>query len=157
MSRIRRRPLITTTWLSLQSLFLFIIIYGIQQPLCPKNQVLAAQVRTCVAPPNSGGDGEQHHQCTDNPLLVSKMINERGEQTIRSYSLGLDQRIDGTEAEKKAIVEVLSRMDEYYIQEVLANPEYESVRPRCQNLNELCAFWVAVGKWLFSMHFLIYI
>ena len=149
MSRIRRKPL-TITWLSLQSLFLFAILFGSQQPLCPNNQVLAApQARTCVSPPsNNGGDEQQQHQCTDNPLLVSEMINERGQPSIRSYSLGLDQRIDGTDAEKKAIVEVLHRMDEYYIQEVLANPEYESVRSRCQNLNELCAFWVAVGKWL---------
>lgn len=141
MSKIRRSPL-SITWLAIPRL-LFFILFVSQQPY--RYQVLAAQARTCVTPPN--GD---EHQCTDNPLLLSGAINERGEQTSR-YNLGLAQRIDGTEAEKKAIVEVLGRMDEYYIQEVLANPEYATVRPRCQNLNELCAFWVAVGKSLYTL------
>lgn len=134
MSRIQ-----SVAWLSFPTL-LFFFVFASQQ----RYQVQAAQARSCVTPPNS-----DEHQCTDNPLLLSQAINERGEQTSR-YNLGLAQRIDGTEAEKKAIVEVLGRMDDYYIQEVLANPEYASVRPRCQNLNELCAFWVAVGKWSYS-------
>ena len=135
MSRIQQYPL-SAAWLSFPTLLFFFLFASHQQ----YHQVQAVQARTCVTPPNS-----DEHQCTDNPLLLSQAINERGEQTNR-YNLGLAQRIDGTEAEKKAIVEVLGRMDDYYIQEVLSNPEYASVRPRCQNLNELCAFWVAVGK-----------
>jgi len=80
--------------------------------------------RTCAVPP-----GSEEHSCTDNPLQLTGAVNNRGEQTTR-YSIGVDQRIDGTESEQKAIVEVLGRMEDYYVNEVLAHPEYASVRPR---------------------------
>ena len=113
MIRIRRHPL-NAVWLSLV-MMLF---------LHASNQHVVKAARTFVIPYNS-----DEHQCTDNPLLLAQAINHKGEQTSR-YNLGLAQRIDGTEAEKKAIVEVLNRMDDYVINEVLAHPEYASVRPR---------------------------
>lgn len=114
---------------------------------CQHHEGVAMAARTCVVPHDdypTGGRGDDH-QCTDKPLVMTGAANSKGVQTNR-FNFGLAQRIDGTEAEKKAIVEVLGRMEDYFVNEVLAHPEYISVRPRCQNLNELCAFWVAVGE-----------
>ncbi|CAB9520321.1 prolyl 4-hydroxylase [Seminavis robusta] len=103
------------------------------------------QARSCVAVPSST-TGVDEHQCTDDPLLLAQAVDPTtGEQTGR-YNLGLSQRIDGTESEKQAIRDVLERMEHYFIHEVLSHPEYASARNRCKNLNELCAFWVAVGE-----------
>ena len=55
----------------------------------------------------------------------------------RMIDVGVTQRVDGSESEKKAIKDVLKRMDNYFFDEVLAMPEYEDVRPRCKNLNEV--------------------
>lgn len=111
---------------------------------CTTNHVVV-QARSCVSIPDPS-TGEEQHQCTDDPLLLTRAVDPKtGTQTSR-YNLGLAQRIDGTESEKKAIMDVLVKMDDYFINEVLAHPEYAPVRHRCQNLNELCAFWVAVGE-----------
>ena len=84
--------------------------------------------RTCVAVP--GPNTVDEYQCTDDPLLLTRAIDPKtGTQTSR-YNLGLAQRVDGTDAEKKAIMDVLVRMDDYFINEVLAHPEYASVRNR---------------------------
>lgn len=101
--------------LLLASLFLLLLLGGVE-------------ARTCVSVPSLSG-GEEH-ECTDDPLLLTRAINPKtGEQSSR-YNLGLAQRIDGTESEKKAIMDVLVKMDDYFINEVLAHPEYASVRNR---------------------------
>ena len=46
----------------------------------------------------------------------------------RMLHVGVAQRVDGSESEIKAIREVMSRTDEYLLNEVLALPEYERVR-----------------------------
>ena len=79
--------------------------------------------RICVA----ASKDNNSYQCTDDPLLLARAVNHKGEHTDR-YNLGLAQRIDGTESEKKAIMEVLVRMDDYFIHEVLAHPDYAQVR-----------------------------
>ena len=87
------------------------------------------QARSCVAVPSSTG-GVDEHQCTDDPLLLAQAVDpETGEQSGR-YNLGLNQRIDGTESEKQAIRDVLERMEDYYINEVLSHPEYATARNR---------------------------
>lgn len=84
--------------------------------------------RICVAADNKKDNNNNHsYQCTDDPLLVAGAVNHKGEHTSR-YNLGLAQRIDGTESEKKAIMDVLVRMDDYFIHEVLAHPDYAHVR-----------------------------
>lgn len=49
---------------------------------------------------------------------------------LASLDRGVPQRIDGSENEKKAIAEVLRRMDEYFLNEVMSYPEYEITRNR---------------------------
>ena len=43
---------------------------------------------------------------------------------------GVAQRVDGSEAERIAVREVLKRMDDYFINEVMSNGDYEHVRSR---------------------------
>ena len=84
------------------------------------------------------GGGE--FTCTDDVLGTRYKVDGK------TIDVGVTQRIDGSDSEKQAIKDVLKKMDEYFFKEVLANPEYEFVRPRCKNTNELCAFWSAVGE-----------
>jgi hypothetical protein len=67
--------------------------------------------------------GKGEFSCTDDVLETREEVDG---QTI---DVGVTQRIDGSDSEKKAIREVLRRMDEYFFKEVLAMPEYENVRP----------------------------
>lgn len=46
----------------------------------------------------------------------------------RSRDLGVDQRVDGSEDEKRQITNVLMQMVDYFNDEVFAMPEYEHVR-----------------------------
>mmetsp|Transcript_281 Transcript_281/g.794 ORF Transcript_281/g.794 Transcript_281/m.794 type:complete len:144 (-) Transcript_281:1035-1466(-) len=59
---------------------------------------------------------------------------------------GVPQRRDGSDSEREAVQYVLQHMDSYFLFEVFGKPEYASVRGRCQNMNELCAFWASVGE-----------
>ena len=86
------------------------------------------EARTCVAVPGSGGVDE--HQCTDDPLVLTRAIDPKTGAQNAGLNLGLAQPIDGTDSEKLAIMDVLVRMDDYFINEVLAHPEYASVRNR---------------------------
>ena len=87
-----------------------------------------------------GTDPDHEMVCTDQVLETRQKVDGT------STSVGVTQRIDGSESEKKAIREVLKRMDQYFTKEVLALPEYEYARSRCKNKNELCAFWAALGE-----------
>ncbi len=84
--------------------------------------------------------GGPEMQCTDQVLELRQKIDGT------SINVGVTQRFDGTEIEKQAIRDVMKQMDRYFFQEVLALPEYEYARSRCQNSNELCAFWSSVGE-----------
>ena len=87
----------------------------------------SVDARICVS---VGDDYHHNHQCTDDPLVLTQAVDPHTGESSHRYNLGLDQRIDGTESEKQAIRDVLVRMDEYYVNEVLAHPEYASVRHR---------------------------
>lgn len=56
-------------------------------------------------------------------------------------SIGVPQRIDGTDTEQAAIRKILKLTDDYFYREVLAMPEYAHIRTRCKNRNELCSYW----------------
>lgn len=47
-----------------------------------------------------------------------------------TINVGVTQRIDGSDSEKKAVRDVLKHMDNYFFHEVLALPEYEYARSR---------------------------
>ena len=69
-------------------------------------------------------DGIKEFDCTpDSPFIREKLDS-------RTAFPGAPQRIEGSEEEKRNIREVLKQMDDYFLNEVLAMPEYEHVRPR---------------------------
>lgn len=67
--------------------------------------------------------GNEKFACTHDIMNLRKEIDGQ------SIDVGVTQRIDGSETEKKAIRGVLKQMDNYFFEEVLAMPEYEHVRP----------------------------
>jgi hypothetical protein len=67
--------------------------------------------------------GHGDFSCTDDALALRNKVDGS------TIDVGITQRVDGSESEKKEIREVLQRMDEYFFSEVLAMPEYENVRP----------------------------
>mmetsp|Transcript_17099 Transcript_17099/g.28398 ORF Transcript_17099/g.28398 Transcript_17099/m.28398 type:complete len:144 (-) Transcript_17099:157-588(-) len=81
--------------------------------------------------------------CTNDPLHVRRMLDQNNNPLVRGVR---SQRVDGTTTEKEAVKNVLQRMDDYMIHEVMSKVDYESVRQRCQNNNELCAFWASVNE-----------
>jgi hypothetical protein len=72
------------------------------------------------------------HLCVDNggDSFVCKDRNQfiREKADSLAVDLGVAQRIDGTEEEKRQIREVIERTSEYFLNEVLVMPEYEHVR-----------------------------
>eukprot|EP00934_Nitzschia_sp_Nitz4_P003216 Nitzschia sp. Nitz4//scaffold150_size53981//5559//7428//NITZ4_006669-RA/size53981-processed-gene-0.79-mRNA-1//-1//CDS//3329537047//3206//frame0 len=110
--------------------------------------------------------GNEEYYCTPDPITLRQHLDGR------LLDVGVTQRIDGTDEEKRAIRGVLKQMDDYFYEEVLAMPEYKYVRPMCKNTNEvntlmlitfenlwfqeltricisipqLCAFWTSVGE-----------
>lgn len=92
--------------------------------------------------------GNEEFNCSDNPVDVRNSVDTpkivHGE--VQHISQGVVQRIDGTEAEKTAIRDVIALMDRYFLDELLSKPDYESIRTKCQNNNELCSFWTALGE-----------
>jgi hypothetical protein len=68
--------------------------------------------------------GNTEFTCTDDVMGTRKRVDGK------MIDVGITQRVDGSESEKKAIREVLRRMDEYFFNEVLSMPEYENVRPQ---------------------------
>eukprot|EP00531_Pseudo-nitzschia_arenysensis_P016538 CAMPEP_0116129276 /NCGR_PEP_ID=MMETSP0329-20121206/7840_1 /TAXON_ID=697910 /ORGANISM="Pseudo-nitzschia arenysensis, Strain B593" /LENGTH=150 /DNA_ID=CAMNT_0003623537 /DNA_START=140 /DNA_END=592 /DNA_ORIENTATION=+ len=84
--------------------------------------------------------GDEEMTCTREVLETRTLYDSV------SINVGVTQRIDGSDAEKQAVRDVLKHMDNYFFHEVLALPEYDYARSRCKNSNELCAFWSSVGE-----------
>jgi hypothetical protein len=91
-----------------------------------KGAASTEQERICA---ETGGDRKEF-LCTENPLRLRREADGLPPKTISQYETitGVTQRIDGSDTEKKAISEILERMDDYFLNEVLAIPEYEGVR-----------------------------
>jgi hypothetical protein len=79
----------------------------------------------------TGGDRKEF-LCTENPLRLRREADGLPPKTGNQYETitGVTQRIDGSDSEKKAISEILERMDDYFLNEVLAIPAYEELRYR---------------------------
>ncbi len=67
---------------------------------------------------------EEEMTCT-REVLETRTLNDN-----ESINVGVTQRMDGSDAEKQAIRDVLKHMDHYFFHEVLALPEYEYARSR---------------------------
>lgn len=83
---------------------------------------------------------QQHQSSSENIVL-----DEATWQFLDRYT-GKRQRIDGSVSEKMAVRRVLQQMEYYFRTEVLSRPEYSTIRDKCHNYNELCAFWTSVGE-----------
>jgi len=70
----------------------------------------------------------EEFECTDDPMATRKRADELNGVEHKPITMGVPQRIDGSEAEQKAIKEVLAQMDDYFYGEVLSNPDYKDVR-----------------------------
>ena len=68
--------------------------------------------------------GEEEMACTREVLETRTLYDNE------SINVGVTQRIDGSDAEKQAVRDVLKHMDHYFFHEVLALPEYEHARSR---------------------------
>ncbi len=68
--------------------------------------------------------GEEEMTCTREVLETRTLYDNE------SINVGVTQRIDGSDAEKQAVRDVLKHMDHYFFHEVLALPEYEYARSR---------------------------
>lgn len=68
--------------------------------------------------------GEEEMTCTREVLETRTLYDSI------SINVGVTQRIDGSDAEKQAVRDVLKHMDNYFFHEVLALPEYEYARSR---------------------------
>jgi hypothetical protein len=77
-------------------------------------------VRYCV------DQNKEESICSSNPLEVyGHLYNKR---TLDDIHQGVPQRIDGSEEEKKGVIEVLKLMNAYWYEEVLSNIEYNEAR-----------------------------
>lgn len=72
-------------------------------------------------------------------VCTQRVLETRSQYDKAPVNVGVTQRIDGSEAEKRAVREVLQQMDRYFFHEVLALPEYDYARSRCKNSNEVRA------------------
>jgi hypothetical protein len=76
--------------------------------------------------------GGEEFVCSDDPFVTRKAVDavkvSKGE--VEEISRGVAQRIDGTDLEQNAIKEVLSLMDQYYLEEVLSKPAYAGIRTK---------------------------
>lgn len=85
-------------------------------------------------------------ECTKNPAYM--LTNCKLSCGIcRKEGLGSDfgvvQICEGDQAQK--CIEVVSDMETYF-KEVVSASEYDKVRGRCKNREQLCSFWVALGE-----------
>lgn len=119
------------------TLFLFILL--VLNSLSP-----SVRAKLCVAL----NDDEQ--LCADEPYTArysDEHRNSKNKKNVNHFTdRGVRQRVDGSTDERAGVHEVIERMDRYFHDEVWSKPEYEHVRGRCQNVNELCAFWASVGE-----------
>jgi len=121
------------------------VIYAI---LLPYNNL----AKVCLPVEDDG------YLCTDDPVklrsaaivydpdhsLLSQYYSSDG--MILSSVFGEPQREDGSEAEIEAVKIVLQDMYEYFENQVLVLDEYKTVRDRCKNKHDLCAFWTSIGE-----------
>jgi hypothetical protein len=104
--------------------FLFLTMEGLavrvdnDTPLDTNTPTLGSQYCVDVGPNQA--------TCVADPMSVwTRMI---GPNIIHDMNTGVEQRVDGTEAEQNSIRNVLRLMNVYWQEEVLSNSDYEDVR-----------------------------
>jgi hypothetical protein len=104
--------------------FLFLTTEGLavrvdsDTPLDPSTPTLGSQYCVDVGP----------NQATCVADSMSVWTRTIGPNIIHDMNTGVEQRVDGTEAEQNSIRSVLRLMNVYWQEEVLSNSDYEDVR-----------------------------
>lgn len=129
--KLRKQPTttVTTTFTMLTPVLLLVLLAGFSvavrvsedTPLDPRTP--PPEAKFCVS--LSRGDD---YACSSDPMEIRSKVDAIPIVISEENSLGMDQRIDGTESEQKAIKEVLKLMNLYWHEEVLSNRDYERVR-----------------------------
>ena len=96
------------------------------------------------------------YTCTTRGLHYQQLLQnfyKHNNNEAGYFDLGVTQRIDGTDQEKEGIVEVLSLMRHYFLNEVLVKPVYEGIRHNwyvaCFACNYFCSFFLSFFLSLF--------
>ena len=103
-------------------------------------------------PTCTGIDSHYTYLCTDTPAAarIALGLTDRGttikDRNLNFATVGVRQRLSGSEEEIMKAQEVLMEMIRYIDEEVMSRSEYEHVRESCKNEHELCAFWTSIGE-----------
>lgn len=80
---------------------------------------------TCVAA------SENEYLCTNDPVGTRQILEKNSHMgPLNAMGRGVVQRIDGSDAEKSAVQEILKKMDDYFVHEVFSKSDFEIVRGR---------------------------
>ena len=118
-------------------------------------------MRGAHAAPNSCiAVSDDEYLCTADPAGSRRQNLLETKNQFSSYPFhytmmnqGVMQRIDGSDAEKIAVKQLLQQMDEYFLNEVFAKPEYARVRgkwwaPFLAHWIEMDPFFWIIFVWL---------
>mmetsp|Transcript_16340 Transcript_16340/g.44945 ORF Transcript_16340/g.44945 Transcript_16340/m.44945 type:complete len:213 (-) Transcript_16340:372-1010(-) len=113
--------------------------------------------RKCM---DAAGDPVAEFRCIVDDPIAQRREFDQGRladfpESDGMYHMGIAQRVDGSEAERASIQQVVQQMVDYFYNEVYTKPEYDGVRHQCANYYELCAFWAAVGECESNRQFMI--
>jgi len=96
--------------------------------------LLAFQARNAVEGKICVATEENRYLCTDDAAKANVYRDQHNSRTSTSplnldiSELGVEQTISGTPQEVEKVEKVLAKMEDYFVQEVYAKPEYKSVR-----------------------------
>ncbi len=86
--------------------------------------VITARGKICVA------TDENRYLCTDDAAKANAYRKQFSTLNFEMSDMGVQQTVAGTQAEVDKVNEVLKKMEDYFIKEVYAKPEYTSVRDK---------------------------
>lgn len=89
---------------------------------------------------------ENRYLCTDDAAKANAYRIKNSSNDFDLLDLGVEQTVSGTTEETQKVKEVIKKMEDYFMEEVLAKPEYAPIRGKCLNRERLCAFWASVGE-----------
>mmetsp|Transcript_6199 Transcript_6199/g.11720 ORF Transcript_6199/g.11720 Transcript_6199/m.11720 type:complete len:109 (-) Transcript_6199:159-485(-) len=103
----------------LEQIILFVVWFRFG---CPSHPLAFVDAQSCV------GTYDNRYICTDDAAKVHSHLS--GSPSSHLEHLGIEQSVIGSKEEIEGIKEVIMKMQEYMLNEVLAKPEYEGVRDK---------------------------
>jgi len=77
-------------------------------------------------------------ECDKNPKFMLLYCHKSCKMCSKLQAVGSHER--------EKVMQIIEESNTYFMTEVLENPEYAKVRKDCQNRNEQCSYWVALGE-----------